>query len=306
MALIETVSSPLVPRLRGLHLFHFDGAPCAQRVRFALGEKGFARGAEVRWDDDAPATAVAPPGTWTSRVVSLVRKDHLTPGYAQINPHLVIPALVHDGRLYLESMDIVAYVDALAGGPPLVPCDPAAAADATALVEHGKVLHRSIRYVSFRWNLGRLARLSGAEEAFVAASEPAQSPEQLAAFYREFDREGIDEATYEDHARRLDRAFAALDARLAADGRPFLVGADLTHADIIWSIKVLKLVECGYPLAARHPALAAWYARVSARPAFRDGVMGRHRLMNRAFRLRAWFDRWMGRGLGRALAAGPT
>ena len=303
MVRIADPASTLVPRLRGLHLFHFDGAPCAQRVRFALAEKGFRRGAEVRWDDDSPGTLVAEPGTWTSRVVSLVRKDHLTPGYAAINPHLVIPALVQDGVLHLESMDIVAHADSLSPVGTLLPRDATAAADAAALVELGKQLHRSIRYVSFRWNLGGLARLDAKEEAFVASREPGDSPEQLAAFYAAFDRDGIDEATYAQHARMLDEALAALDARLASDGRAFLVGAALSHADIIWSIKVLKLVECGYPLAARHPHLARWYARVSSRPAFRGGVMGRHRFMSGAFRLRATIDRWLGRGLSHALAA---
>ncbi len=303
MVRIIDSASALVPRLRGLHLFHFDGAPCAQRVRFALAEKGLQRGAEVRWDDESQATLIAAPGTWTSRVVSLVRKDHLTPGYAAINPHLVIPALVHDGVLHLESMDIVAYADSLSSEGRLLPGDAAAAADAAALVALGKQLHRSIRYVSFRWNLGGLARLDAKEEAFVASREPGDSPEQLTAFYRAFDRDGIDEATYAEHARMLDEALAALDACLAADRRSFLVGTALSHADIIWAIKVLKLVECGYPLATRHPHLARWYARTSSRAAFREGVMGKHRLMSGAFRLRAMVDRWLGRGMSHALAA---
>jgi hypothetical protein len=37
MTKIENPKSPIVGRLEGLHLFHFDGAPCAQQVRFALG-----------------------------------------------------------------------------------------------------------------------------------------------------------------------------------------------------------------------------------------------------------------------------
>jgi len=48
MPLIESSSSPLVPRLRGLHLFGFDGAPCSQRVSFTLAEKGVARARSVR------------------------------------------------------------------------------------------------------------------------------------------------------------------------------------------------------------------------------------------------------------------
>ena len=121
MALVEQPASPLVGRLRGVHLFHFGGAPCAQRVRFALHEKGLARGREVRFDDEADAACAGEDGAWVSRTVSLIKKDHLTPAYAAIQPNLVVPALVHDGRLHLESMEIIEYLDEAFGGTPLVP-----------------------------------------------------------------------------------------------------------------------------------------------------------------------------------------
>ena len=55
MPKIESPKSPMVAQLQGLHLFHFDGAPCAQRVRFALGEKGLARGREEKFDSATPS-----------------------------------------------------------------------------------------------------------------------------------------------------------------------------------------------------------------------------------------------------------
>ena len=160
MARVDHPKSPLVAKLSGLHLFHFEGAPCAQRVRFALAEKGLVRGRDVPWSSDAPETLAAPPGTWTSRPVSLIRREHLSEAYAAIHPDMVVPALVHDGVLRLESMDIVRYVDDAFAGPQLIPADPAAAAHAAELVERGKTLHVSVRYVSFRWGLGRLGKLA--------------------------------------------------------------------------------------------------------------------------------------------------
>lgn len=58
MARVENPKSPLVGKLKGVHLFHFDGAPCAQRVRFALREKGLRRGREIRFDDDSDAARI--------------------------------------------------------------------------------------------------------------------------------------------------------------------------------------------------------------------------------------------------------
>ena len=75
MARIHQPVSPIIGKLEGLHLFHFDGAPCAQRVRFALYEKGLVRGHEIRFDAGDPASCRGEEGAWVSRHVSLVKKE---------------------------------------------------------------------------------------------------------------------------------------------------------------------------------------------------------------------------------------
>lgn len=307
MARIDAPRSTLVPRLQGLHLFHFDPAPCAQRVRFALAEKGLRRGREERWDTDAPDSLRGEPGGWVSRHVSLIRKDHLTDAYAAIHPHMVVPALVHDGRLHIESMEIVKYIDDTWPQNRLYPDDAAAAALTDELVESGRNLHRSVRYVSFRWGLGRLGKLGRREEASLQRLEQADSPEQLLAFYSKYNRDTIEQETYDRHLHALEVGYARLERLLDSDGRPFLTGSTFTIADIIWSCKMLRIIECGYPFARNFPALAAWYARVSARPAFQDGAMHGHRAMSRLFRIKAGLDNVLGRGLRQAatgMAAG--
>ncbi len=300
MALVENPKSPLVPKLRGVHLFHFEGAPCAQRVRFALAEKGLRRSADVAWQSDAPDTLAAQPGTWTSRPVSLIKREHVSDAYAAIHPDMVVPALVHDGRLHLESMDIVRYVDETFPGPKLLPSDPGEAALAAQLVDEGKKLHVSVRYVSFRWGLGRLGKLDAQAESTLRRLEREGSPEQLVSFYARYDRGEIDEATFLEHLRALESGYARIE-RLLADGRPFLVGDAFSVADIIWSLTVLRIRECGYPFA-RFPALSAWYERIAKRPGFRDGVMARHRTLSRVFQLKAAVENFLGVGL-RAVSA---
>ncbi len=302
MALVENPRSPLVAKLRGVHLFHFEGAPCAQRVRFALAEKGLLRGPDVPWQSDAPETLDARPGTWTSRAVSLIRREHVSDAYAAIHPDMVVPALVHDGRLHLESMDIVRYVDETFPGPRLLPGDPSEAALAATLVDEGKRLHVSVRYVSFRWGLGRLGKLDAQAEATLRRLEREGSPEQLVSFYARYDHGQIDEATFLEHLRALEAGYARVEA-LLADARPFLVGQAFSVADIIWSLTVLRIRECGYPFE-RFPALDAWYARIEKRRGFRDGVMARHRTLSRVFRLKAAFENFLGRGLRAASARG--
>lgn len=292
--------SPLVHKLRGVHLFHFDGAPCAQRVRFALAEKGLVRDREVPWLSDAPGSLVAADGTWVSRRVSLIKGDHLTEAYAQIQPNMVVPALVHDGRVYMESMDIVEYIDGTWPAQPLVPLDPRAAEQARAWVERGKALHVSVRYVSFRWGLGRLGKLSAEKERTVRALERDGSPEQLASFYGRYDKDEIDESTFAGHLAALESAYGELDRLLHSDGRSFLAGNTLSTADILWSVAVLRIHECGYPFRRNFPALFDWYLRVSRRPAFQDGVLSHHKTLSGIFKLKAAVENLFGVGLARA------
>lgn len=300
MARVENPASPIISKLKGVHLFHYDGAPCAQRVRFALHEKGLIRGREVRFDAGDPASCEGEDGAWVSRHVSLVKKEHLTETYAKIQPNLVVPALVKDGELYVESMDIVEFLDDAFGGTPLVPKhDPAVMADAEGLTQLGKDLHRSVRFVTFRWGLRGLARLSNKEENQLRELlKKGDDKEQLASFYEGYDKGSIPDAVYLDHLTKLNDAFRAHEKRLL-DGRMFLTGDDLTMADIIWAMKTLRLIECDYPFEQCFPAYYAWFKRISSRPSFQEGVMGKHKLMSTAFRAKARVEHLLRVGLKR-------
>ena len=302
MAKVENPTSALVPKLKGVHLFHFDGAPCAQRVRFALAEKGLVRGKEVKFDAADGASCIAEEGTWTSRIVSLVKKDHLTKFYSEIQPNLVVPALVHDGQLWIESMDIIAYLDDAFGGDRLVPSDdPAIFAAAEALAQQGESLHRSIRFVTFRWGLGRLGRLNNKEESKLKdLLKSAKDEEKLIDFYSGYDNDSIDESVYYEHLQKLIRAFNEQEINLG-DGRKFLTSDRLTMADVLWAMKILRLKECGYPFEEHHPNVNAWFLRMYNRPAFQTGVLGKHRALNRIFRFKASVENLFGGGLAKAV-----
>lgn len=297
MGIIASPPSPLVPRLAGVHLFGFDGAPCSQRVSFALAEKGLKRCAQVQWADEKPGSLSAPPGHYLFRQVSLIKHENMTEAFAEIQPNMVIPALVHDGRLVIESMDIIDYLDEMWPQDPLFPAAPGAAALCRELVDQGKALHVAIRYVSFHWSLGSIGKTDAATQAEIARLQRSGSPEQLAEFYAKFNDDAIDEATFREHLQSLESAYEAQQRRLESDARPYLTGAQFTMADIIWAIKVLRLIECGYPLRRNFPALAAWYERVAARPGFREGVLANNRLFHYGFRMKAFIENLLGRGI---------
>ena len=112
----------------------------------------------------------------------------------------------------------------------------------------------------------------------------------------ELNSNSIPKETFAAHLRKLEGGYLAQEERLESDEREFLTGGTFSTADIIWSIKVLRLVECGYPFEANFPALWAWYERVSSRPAFRE-TLQRNALFHRAFRLKSAVQRWAGIGI---------
>lgn len=301
MPKIEHPASRIPGALEGLHLFHFDGAPCAQRVRFALGEKGLPRGREVRFDSVEPSAVEGEDGRWVSRVVSLIKKDHMTQTYAEIHPNMVVPALVHDGSLFLESMDIIAYLDDAFGGAPLIPKDPTMRDATMRRVEQAKELHRSIRFVTFHWGLGRLAMLNPKERRQLAELvRQGGDGERLVEFYDGYSTRSFPESVYLEHLRKLHAAFRELDAELG-DGRQFMMSDDVSIADAFWSVKVLNLLQCGYPVQAHHPRVHSWYQRIEKRPSFQNEVMGKNRLLNRAIRMKAQLKTLFGSGLKQAV-----
>ena len=89
-----------VTELKGLHLFHADISNCSMRVRMALAEKGL---------------------PWTSHHLDLRKKETVTPEYFGIHPKGLVPTLVHDGVVHIESNEIIEYLDEAFPDPPLQP-----------------------------------------------------------------------------------------------------------------------------------------------------------------------------------------
>jgi hypothetical protein len=95
---IVTPTNNSVTELTGLHLYHADMSNCSMRVRMVLKEKNL---------------------PWTSHHLDLRKKEAVTPEYFGIHPQGLVPTLVHDGVVHIESNDIIEYLDATFPDPPL-------------------------------------------------------------------------------------------------------------------------------------------------------------------------------------------
>jgi glutathione S-transferase len=74
---------------RGLHAIHTHLSSCSQKLRIFLNLKGI---------------------KWESHLVDLMAGENFRPWFLGINPRGLVPVLVHDGAVHIESNDIIQYV----------------------------------------------------------------------------------------------------------------------------------------------------------------------------------------------------
>ncbi|MCH8917758.1 MAG: glutathione S-transferase N-terminal domain-containing protein [Proteobacteria bacterium] len=163
------------------------------------------------------------------RMLSREQRAEMLPA---INPLGKVPVLVLDnGEALYDSPVICAYVDAQHGGPKLIP---AAGPE--------------------RWRVLRLEALGdGLAEAVVAlAQEGAKAQEQQSP--RVIERQGA----------KVSAALGVLEAEAGGFRDPPSMG-EIAAACALGYMDY-RAVAAGW--RDRHPALAAWYAEIGARPSF--------------------------------------
>jgi glutathione S-transferase len=236
MPQIETQNSALTD-LTGLHLWHAPLSSCSQRVRLVMAETG---------------------RTFESHLVNLEAGEHATEKYQAIHPKGVVPALVDDGKLFIESIDIIRHL--AKGNEDLTSAD----ADLLALADGAQL---DLKLLTFEF------LFRGAPPADPAAAEAFQKNHKnawLRQFYLDF-RAGFERDRIEYAVRRTDAAFRVLDARLA-DGRTYLSGEAFSLSDIAWMPNVHRFSLTRWPFETT-PNLSAWFDRVKTRPSYNDALL---------------------------------
>jgi len=237
---------PDVPAMKGLHLFHFALSNCSQRVRLALEEKGL---------------------EWTSHHLDLPGNEHVTSDYQRINPKGVVPTLVHDGQVVIESNDILAYLDEHFPEPPLGPVSPEAREDLDRCMTLSSGFQPTIKVLSHELLFRPFRKVGPAE---VALFEQRHNDPELRTFMRDYSENGP--AWQERVARArgdLATTLDALEARL--ENSPWLGGDHYGLADISWVVNANRLIQAQVDLAP-WPLFRDWAARAMERPAFDRAV----------------------------------
>ncbi len=236
-----------------LELYHNNMSTCSQKVRLALAEKGQG---------------------WTQHHQNLRAGDQHRPDYIKLNPNGVVPTLVHDGRVIVESAVIDEYVDEVFADPPLRPADASARAQMrlwTKQFDEG--LHAASATISaciaFRYQFLAGKTSDEVEKTIAGYVDPVKRKRM-----GENIRKGVDSAYF---APAMRRVVAMMDDMEAALGHgPWLAGDDYSLADIAFAPYVTRVDHLAQLwLFDAHPRVADWFVRMQARPAYRCALADR-------------------------------
>ncbi len=244
MIIVPTNKS--VETLKGLHLYHGDISNCSMRVRMTLIEKDL---------------------EWVSNHINLKKKENINDDYFGINPKGLVPTLIHDGVVHVESNDIIDYLDQTFPEPTL-----RSTSDEAGMLEWLS-LAASIHvpaikpYVYANKMAPKLVKTAEEEAKYKAL----QTNDELKEFHaKHAQKGGFSAEDIANSERILAECFAKLEKTL--EGRTWIMGDQYTLADISWIPVHFVLIGCGYDFTP-YANITRWAEAFQSRPSFQQGVL---------------------------------
>jgi glutathione S-transferase len=248
---------------KGVQVLHFMGSSCSQKLRIFLNLKGI---------------------KWESHLVDLQTNENFNPWFLGINPRGLVPVLVHDGAVHIESNDIIQYLEKTFPTPKLIPAE--YEKKIPTLLKHEDDLHLDLRTLSFRFVFAPPGPPKPAEALKSYAANGSgtvqgvkdRDKEIQIEFWERAAREGFTDESARASAQKFRAEFDVLDKRLAQ--HPYLMGDNLSVLDIAWFIYAHRLSLAGYPSARLHSGVGTWVEKLCSRvKSFQRKLQWRRKLL---------------------------
>lgn len=234
-----------------IELYHNDMSVCAQKVRFALAEKGL---------------------KWESHHLDLRASDQQKPEYLKLNPNAVVPTLVDDGAVIIESTVINEYLDDAYPEPRLRPTDSRSLARMrlwTKQLDEGVHAATSVLSTAIAFRHQKLARgMEELEKFHKQMPDPVKRERSWDTITK-----GVDSIYFAGAVKRFDRLLADMEAALSQGA--WLAGKECSLADIGYAPYMARLEHLQLQfLWARRPHVPAWFDRLKERRGYKEGIGG--------------------------------
>ena len=233
-----------------LKLYQGRVAVCAIKVRLVLAEKGVA---------------------WEPVNLNLRAGDQHKPDYLKLNPNGVVPTLIHDELVLIESSVIMQYLEEIFPSPPLQPNDPKDRARMRIWMKRvDEYLHPGNATLTYAMVHAAEMRNKSAEELelyYRGIPNPVTRERQRAAIEQGMDAPGAVQAL-----QLYDKAFSDMDRQLAQ--HPWLAGESYSLADAAMTpyINRFTMLQLSNMWTQSRPNVTAWFERIKARPSYGQAI----------------------------------
>ena len=261
---------------KGIHLLNYQFSACSMKTRIYLNLKNI---------------------PFKSHQINLSAGENFSQWFQGINPRSLVPVLIHDGDVHIESNDILQYLEGCFENNPLIPADKKM--KVSELLSFEDNLHIDIRNITFRFmvpkllNKGKKAKPKSNDKATLnGEADPLDDANRN--FWKEYEEFGIKDEDVTESLSKMNSALKNIDSIL--NGNEYILGSNLSVIDIAWFIYVTRIQHANYPLQERHPNVYEWYKRLYKNKKFKDEVQI-PLIMKLVINLYAFFLKIKGRGI---------
>jgi glutathione S-transferase len=232
-----------------IELYHNDMSVCAQKVRFALAEKKL---------------------SWKGHHLNLRAGDQQKPEYLKLNPNAVVPTLVDNGAVIIESTVINEYLDDAYPEQRLRPADVAERARMRLWTKQlDESVHAATSVVSSAIAF-RYQKLAIGMEALEEFHKKMPDPVKREKSWENITK-GVESRFFAEAVKRFDKLLADMENSLTES--PWLAGKEFSLADIGYAPYVTRLDHLQLQfLWDKRPHIPAWYDRLRERRSYTEAL----------------------------------
>ena len=229
-----------------LTLYHQGSSVCAAKVRIVLFEKNL---------------------KWESQYIDVLKGEQFDPAYLKLNPNAVVPTLVHDTKVIIESTVNCEYLDDVFPEPPLRPTDPFQLAQMRIWTKRvDERLHPMTSVLTYAASHRHTILDNNSPDQVEAIISETRDPVKRQR-KREWIELGLEAPTARQAIAEFTNTLNDMDEALSK--KHWLAGETYSLADIALSPYVNRLSMLSMdPFWQRYSYVSEWFDRIKSRESF--------------------------------------